>query len=105
MGEKLSHELLLTARQKKPTQSGRFLGALLSKIACILTKVAVLLAKIILAPLGVTAAASAIEAGIQKKIHGSGMITLIISNEEMNDIMMIVQALQNYGILLKGSTT
>ena len=81
------------------------LGALLSKIACLLLKVAVPLGKIILAPLGVTAAASAIDTGIQKKIHSSGMTTLIISNKEMNDIMMIVQALQNSGILLKGSTT
>ena len=57
-------------------------------------KVAVPLAKKnILAPLGITAAASAIDAGIQKKIHGSGTTTLIISNEEMNDIMKIFQAL------------
>ena len=45
----------------------------------------------ILAPLGKTAAASAIDARIQKKIHGSGATTLINSNEEMNDIMKIVQ--------------
>ena len=37
----------------------------------------------------------------KKKIHGSGTTTLIISNEEMNDIMKIVQALD---ILLKGVT-
>ena len=58
-----------------------------------------------LAPLGITAAASAIDAGIQKKkkkIHGSGTTTLIISNEEMNDIMKIVQALEDSNILLKG---
>ena len=67
-------------------------------------KVAVLLAKNILAPLGITAAASAIDAGIQKKIHGSGTTTLIISNEEMNDIMKIVQALEDSNILLKGVT-
>ena len=48
-------------------------------------EVAVPLAKIVLAPLGITAAASAIDAGIQKKIHGSGKTTLIISNEEMNN--------------------
>ena len=48
-------------------------------------KVAVPIAKTILAPLEITAAASAINAGIQKKIHGSGITTLIISNEEMND--------------------
>ena len=50
-------------------------------------KVAVPLARNILAALGITAAASAIDAGIQKKIQGSGITTLIISNEEMNDIM------------------
>ena len=39
-----------------------------------------------------------------KKIHGSGTTTLIISNEEMNDIMKIIQALENSNILLKGVT-
>ena len=38
---------------------------------------------------------------IQKKTHGYGTTTLIISNEEMNDIMSIVQALENSNILLK----
>ena len=67
-------------------------------------KVAILLAKNILAPLGITAAASAIDAGIQKKIHGSGTTALIISNEETNDIMKIVQALEDFNVLLKGVT-
>ena len=67
-------------------------------------KVAIPLAKNILPPLGITAAASAIDAGIQKKTHGSGTATLIISNEEMNDIMKIVQALEDSNILLKGVT-
>ena len=65
-------------------------------------KIAVPLAKNVLVPLGITAAASAIDAGIQKKIHGSGTTTLIISNEEMNDIMKIVQPLEDSNILLKG---
>ena len=39
-----------------------------------------------------------------KKILGSGRTTLIISNEEMNDIMKIVQALEDSNILLKGVT-
>ena len=39
-----------------------------------------------------------------KKIDGSGTTTLIISNEEMNDIMKIVQALEDSNILLKGVT-
>ena len=67
-------------------------------------KLVILLAKNVLVPLGITAAASAIDAGIQKKIHGSGTTTLIISNEEMNDIMKIVQALEDSNILLKGVT-
>ena len=48
--------------------------------------------------------ALAIDAGIQKKIHGSGTTTLITSNKEMNDIMEIVQALEVSNILLKGVT-
>ena len=67
-------------------------------------KVAIPLAKKVLVPLGITAAASAIDAWIQKKAHGSGTTTLIISNEEMNDIMKIVHALEDSVILLKGVT-
>ena len=67
-------------------------------------KVAISLAKNVLAPLRITAA-SAIDAGIQKKIHDSGRpssTTLIISNKEMNDMMKIVQALEGSNILLNG---
>ena len=45
-------------------------------------KVAIRLAKNVLAPLGITAAASAIDAGIQKKVHGSGTTTLIIQTKK-----------------------
>ena len=69
-------------------------------LVCPLMKVAVPLTKNILAPLGITAA----DAGFQKKIHGSGTTTLIISNDEMNGIMKIVQALEDSNILLKGLT-
>ena len=55
-----------------------------------------------LIPLGLTAAASAADAGIHKKILGSGNTTLIISNEEINDVIKIVQALEDSNILLKG---
>ena len=112
-GNDLSHKLLLTTRQKmklrntfnnnmstdltlskaqisKIIQSGGLLGSLLSKLAGPLMKVTVSLAKSILAPLGITAATSAIDAGIQKKVRGSGTTTLIISNKEMNDTMKIV---------------
>ena len=121
-GNGLPLELLLTTRQKtklrnafndkistnlklskahifKIIQSGGFLESLLSKLAGTLMKVAIPLSKNVLAPLGITAAAS-IDAGIQKKIHGFGTTTLIISNEEMNDIMKIVQALEDSNILL-----
>ena len=47
---------------------------------------------------------SAIDAGIQKNIHGSGTTTLKISNEEMNDIIIIIQALEDSNLLLKGVT-
>ena len=76
--------------------------ALLEKLAGTLMKVAVPLGKNMLAPLRLTAAMSAIDGAIQKKIHGSGTTTLVISNEEMDDIMKIVQALEDSNILLKG---
>ena len=84
-------------------QSGGFLGKLLSKLAGPLMKVAMPLAKNVLAPLGLTAAMSAIDGSIQKKIHGSG-VKLIIEQEDMNDIIKIIEALENPGILLKGVT-
>ena len=95
---------LSKAQISKIIQSGRFLGSLLSKLAGPLTKVAIPVAKNVLAPLWIPVVTSAIDAGIQKKIHGSGTTTLIISNEEMNDIMKIVQALEDSNILLKGVT-
>ena len=111
--EDLPHELLLTTRQSTKLRnainnnlatdikSGGFLGKLLSKLAGPLMKVALLLAKNVLAPLGLTAAMSAIDGSIQKKIHGS-RIKLIIEQEDMNDIRKIIEALENSGILLKG---
>ena len=92
------------AQISKIIQSGCFLGLLLSKLAGPFMKVAAPLVKNILAPLGITAAASATDGAIQKKKDGSGTKTLIISNEEMNDIMKIVQALEYLDILLKGVT-
>ena len=64
-------------------------------------KVALPLAKNVLAPLGLTAAMSAIDGGIQKKIHGSG-VKLIIEQKDMKDIMKIIKVLENSCILLKG---
>ena len=63
------------------------------------------LAKIVLIPLGLTATASAADAGIHKKILGFGHnnnTTLIISNNEMDDILKIIKSLEDSGVLLKG---
>ena len=104
----MSTDLKLSRAQiSKIIQSGGFLESLLSKLSGPLMKVAIPPAKNVLTPLRITAADSAIDAEIQKKkknIHGSGTTTLIISNEEMNDIMKIVQALEDSNILLKGVT-
>ena len=119
------HELLLTNRQvanirkafanysstdiklsetqlSKMIQSGGFLGNLLGKLAGPLMKVTMPLAKNVLAPLGLSAAMSAIDESIKKKMLGSGTITLIISNDEMDDILKKVKSLENAGLLLKG---
>ena len=124
--DELPHELLLTTRQntklrnainnnlatdiksskaqiKKLIQSGGFLGKLLSKLAGPLMKIAKPLAKNVLAPLGLTATMSGIDGSIQKKMHGSGG-KLIIEQEDMNDIIKIIEALENSGILLKRVT-
>ena len=91
---------LYKAQISKIIQSGGFLGSFMSKLAGPLTKVGIPLAKNVLAPLGITAAASTID--VQKKLHCSGTITLITSNEEMNDVMTIFQALEGSNVLLKG---
>ena len=67
-------------------------------------KVAMPLAKNVLAPLELSAVMSAIDGSIKKKMLGSGATTLIISNDEMGDILKIVKSLEDSGILLKGVT-
>ena len=89
-------------------QSGGFLDRLfrpLLRTGLPLIKNAIeTLAKSILIPLGLTAAASAADDGIHKKILGSGNTTLIISNNEIKDIIKIVKSLKDSGLLLKGVT-
>ena len=60
------------------------------------------LAKSILIPLRLTASQSVRDATIQNKIYGSGTTTLLISNEEMKDIMKIIKSLEDSGLLIKG---
>ena len=126
------HELLLTNRQvenirkafakntstdiklsktqlSKMIQSGgfldRLLGQLLKTRLSLMKSVIKPLAKIVLIPLGLKAAASAADAGIHKKILGSGHnnnTTLIISNNEMDDVLKIIKSLEDSGVLLEG---
>ena len=86
----------------KMIQSGGFLGNLLGKLAGPLMKKAMPLAKNVLGSIGISTAMSAIDGSIKKKILGSGVTTLIISNDEMDDILKIVKSLENSGVLLKG---
>ena len=83
---------------------GRFLGPLLKTGLSLIKNVIKPLGKSVLIPLGLTAAASAADAGIQKKILGSrhnNTTTLITSNDEMEDIIKIVKSLEYSGLLLK----
>ena len=126
------HELLLTNRQvaslckafanhtsadiklsktqlSKMIQSGGFLGRRLGPLLKtglpLMNSVIKPLAKSVLVPLGLTAAVSAADAGIHKKIQGSSHnsnTTLIILNDEMEDILKIVRSLEDSGVLLKG---
>ena len=87
----------------KIIQSGGFLAKILGP----LLKTGLPLLKSVIKPLGLLvlkAASSAIDAGVQKQIYGSGTTTLVISSEEMNDIMKTVEALEDLNILLKGVT-
>ena len=113
----LSTDIKLSKTQlSKMIQSGGFLGRLLGpllKTGLPIIKNAIKpLAKSVLIPLELTAAASAADAGIHKKILASGhnrpsfsssqnTITLIISNKEMEDIIKIVKSLEDSGLLLK----
>ena len=81
---------------------GRFLGPLLKTGLPLVRNVLKPLAKSVLIPLGLTAAASATDATIHKKMFGNGMTTLIISNEEINDTMKIMKSLEESGLLIKG---
>ena len=106
----LSADIKLSKTQlSKMIQSGGFLGRLLGPLLKtglpLIKNVIKPLAKSVLIPLGLTAAASAADAGIHKKILGSGnMTTLIISNDKIGDIIKIVKSLEDSGLLLKGVT-
>ena len=73
---------------------GKFLGPLLKTFLPLMKNILKPLPKIVSIPLGLTVAASATNAAIHKKMFGSGTTTLIILNEEMNNIMKIVNSLE-----------
>ena len=79
---------------------GRILGSLLKTGLPLIRNAP--LAKSTLIPLGLTVAPSATEAAIHKKTFGSGTTTLIISNEEMHDIVKIIKSLEKSGLSIKG---
>ena len=82
---------------------GRLLGPLLRTGLPIMKSIIQPLAKNVLIPLGLTAAASATDAGIHKKNSGSDdNTTLIISNDKMEDVSKIVEFLEDFGLLLEG---
>ena len=128
-GNNLSHELLLTRRlgtklrnafeNNMPTdiklskaqiskiiQSGEFLGSLLSKLASPLMKIAVTLVKKYFSSIRNSSCcfSNRCKSSKKKNIHGTGTTILIISSKEMNDIMKIVKALENFDILSKRIT-
>ena len=80
---------------------GRLLGTLLKTELPLIGNVLKPLTKSVLIPLVLTAAASATDAAIHKKMFGSGVTTLIISDEEMNDIIKIIKSLEESGLLIK----
>ena len=90
----------------KMIQSGGFLGKLLGPLLKtglpLISNVIKPLAKSVLIPLGLTAAASASDAGIHKQILGSENTTLTISNSDMEDLIRVVKFLEDSGLLLKG---
>ena len=98
---------LSKAQLSKMIQAGGFLGRLLGPLLKtglpLIKNVIKPLAKSVLILLGLAAAASAADEGIHKKILGSGNITLIISNNEMEDIK-IIKSLEDSGLLIEGVT-
>ena len=106
----LSADIKLSKTQlSRMIQSGRFLGRWLGPLLKtglpLIENVIKPLAKSVLIPLVFNTAASAADAGIRKNILGSGyMATLIISNDEMGDIIKIVKSLEDSGLLIKRIT-
>ena len=85
---------------------GRLFGPLLKTGLPLIKNVIKPFAKSVLIPLGFTAAASATDAGMHKKVLGSRTTTttttLIISNDEMKDIIKLVKSCEDSSLLPEG---
>ena len=107
--DKSTTDIKLSKTQiSKMIQSGGFLGRLLGPLLKtrlpLIKNVIKPLAKSVLIPLGLTAAASAADAGVHNKIFESGNTTLITSNNKLGDIIKIVKSLEDSDLLLRGVT-
>ena len=80
------------------------LGSILARFLQKVIKPALSLGKNILAPLGLSAAMSATDAVIQKKMYGIGRKTVEFSNKDLDDMTKIVKALEDSDVLMKGMT-
>ena len=92
-----STDIKLSKAQLTKMQKGRFLRFLPP-----LLKSGLPLLKSVIKPFAMLGLTAVTDAAINKKILGSGTTTLIISNNEMNDILKIVKSLEDSGVLLKG---
>ena len=95
---------LSKAQINKLIKSEGALGSILAKFLPKLKKTAISLGKNILAPFGLSAAMSATDAAINKKIHGNGTKTVRFSNKDLDDMTKIVKALEDSNVLMKGIT-
>ena len=93
-----------TSRKITSQEGGflNFLRPLMTAVLPLMKSVITQLVKSVLLPLAVTAAASATDAAIQRKIFGSGATALTVSDKEKDDIMKIVKFLEYAGFLIKG---
>ena len=101
---------LSKAQINKLIKEGGALGSILARFLPKLIEPAFSLGKNILAPLGSSAAMSATDAAIQKKVHGLGnskssrIKTVRFSNKDLDDMTKIVKALEDSDVLMKRIT-
>ena len=95
---------LSKAQINKLIKEGGALGSILARFLPKLIKPALSLGKNILASLGLSAAMSATDAAIQKKMYGSGTKMVEFSHKDLDDMTKIVKALEDSDVLMKGVT-